>query len=295
MNAVREMIRKKKRMGKMIEETVGVKNMVGKVKMFVEGEKKGKREIEIEEMNGVLGVIGEMIVCGVEVGGEDELMRNVRWIEEEGIKREDEEGEEGEGWRKLAEIALMVERRLLKKKGKGMTLGRAMEEMEKDRKERKEINRQIEEMNREIEESKLRVADWQKKAEELMEEVEKLQKENEEEKEENEASAEREEKGKSEDEEVKITSLSSLRLEFGDETCVKRKRNFIRHRGDTGISSCLIGDEMKTVYLFLYDSFLFFSLYLRESIDCFSFLLVLLLCSFSFQNIQDHSLGRRLS
>ena len=95
-------------MGEKIGEMVGVKKMVEKVKVFVEGEKKGKRVVEIDEMTGVIGIIGEMVVCGVEVGEENELMEMVRWIEEEGMKREDEEGQEGEGWRKLADALVMV-------------------------------------------------------------------------------------------------------------------------------------------------------------------------------------------
>ena len=46
MNAVREMIRKEKRMGEMVGESVGVKRMVERVKIFVEEEKKKEGEGE---------------------------------------------------------------------------------------------------------------------------------------------------------------------------------------------------------------------------------------------------------
>ena len=103
----------------------------------------------------------------------------------------------------------------------------------------------------------------------MKKEVEKLKKENEELK-------KRGEKGKSENEEMKITSLSSLKVEFADERRMKREGYSIVHHGFSDWSSCLIGDEMKTVYLSFYCPFLHISLLFRESIDCFSFLLVLL-------------------
>ena len=78
----------------MISENMGMEKMREKEKRLVEGEKKGEREVEIEEMCEVSGVSGERIVCGVELEQEEELMKMVRWIEEERMKREDEEGEE---------------------------------------------------------------------------------------------------------------------------------------------------------------------------------------------------------
>ena len=44
LHALRKMMKKERKIGQMIGEMVEVKKMVGMVKVFIEGEKKGKRE-----------------------------------------------------------------------------------------------------------------------------------------------------------------------------------------------------------------------------------------------------------
>ena len=75
LHALRKMMKKERKVGEMVGEIIEVKKMIEKMKKFVEGEKRGKREVEIEE---VCGVIGEMIMCGVDVGEIDEMMQMVR-------------------------------------------------------------------------------------------------------------------------------------------------------------------------------------------------------------------------
>ena len=262
MNAVREMIRKEKRMGEMVGESVGVKRMVERVKIFVEeekkkegegekkkegeeekkereGEKRGKRRVEREEVCGVLGVMGEMIACGVEIGEEDAVMENVKWLEEEGMKREEEEGEEGEGWRQLGNYATLFVKQMQKKNGRGMTLGRATEEAEKIAKEKEEKKREIEEMQKEKEEAVKREEKMQREKEEALARQKEL-----------------------EEEVIKLKRqlpppvqrmLDGVRVVLNpDQSSMSRNGNTITHSKDASYTNAFIGDTMTTVSLLSY-------------------------------------------